>query len=154
MPARAQRSIEFLHSLDCFYYRSSDDWLEAFGRVVFEAMACGLPVVCGRRGGYADYIVHGVNGFLFDTCEQAVALIRTLSADPALRERVGRAARRTIEEIYRGSAWSRKIAFFLSRERRVSGVEPAADPTPSRAVLGLLPTIDFRSADAPRVSGQ
>lgn len=131
VPARAQRSIEFLHSLDCFYYRTSDDWLEAFGRVVFEAMACGLPVVCGRRGGYADYIVHGVNGFLFDTSEQAIALLRILRADPALRERIGRAARRTVEEIYAGAAWRNKIAFFLSRQRRGSGVETAVDPTPS-----------------------
>ena len=56
---------------------------------MFEAMACGLPVVCGRRGGYADYIVHGVNGFLFDTSEQAVALILKLRDDAALRARIG-----------------------------------------------------------------
>ena len=65
------------------------------------------------------------------TSEQAVALIRTLAADPALRERIGRAARRTVEEIYGGSTWKSKIAFFVSRERRASGVEPAAAPTPS-----------------------
>jgi glycosyltransferase involved in cell wall biosynthesis len=133
VPAGAQRAIDFLHSLDCFYYRTSDHWLEAFGRVVFEAMACGLPVVCGRRGGYADYIAHGVNGFLFDTSEQAIALIAQLRADRALRERIGRAARQTVEDIYGGNAWRRKLAFFLPRDsRRSRGFGSAADATPSR----------------------
>jgi len=134
LPAGAQRAVDFLHGLDCFYYRTSDQWLEAYGRVVFEAMACGLPVVCGRRGGYADYIAHGVNGFLFDTNEQAVALILRLRDDAVLRDRIGRAARRTVEELYRGRAWRRKLAYFLTAEREVRParvVADAFDPTPS-----------------------
>jgi len=114
LAAGSEPAVEFLHGLDCFYYRTSEDWLEAYGRVVFEAMACGLPVVCGRRGGYADYIEHGVNGFLFDTTAQAVALILKLRDDPALRLRIGRAARLTVERMYCGHAWQRKQAFFLS----------------------------------------
>ncbi|HXX84565.1 MAG TPA: glycosyltransferase family 4 protein [Casimicrobiaceae bacterium] len=114
LAAGAEPAVDFLQDLDCFYYRTSDQWLEAYGRVVFEAMACGLPVVCGRRGGYADYIVHGVNGFLFDSTEQAVSLILRLRDDPALRLRVGRAARLTVESMYRGSAWQQKQTFFLS----------------------------------------
>ena len=135
LPAGAHRSVDFLHGLDCFYYRTSDHWLEAFGRVVFEAMACGLPVVCGRRGGYADYIAHGVNGFLFDTNEQAIALILKLRNDSALRERIGRAARRTVEDLYRGGAWRNKLAFFLPPEResrRAPSFGDAFDPTPSQ----------------------
>jgi len=134
LPAGAQCSIDFLHRLDCFYYRTSDRWLEAFGRVVFEAMACGLPVVCGRRGGYADYIAHGVNGFHFDTSEQAIALIRELRMDPRLRERIGRAARRTVEDLYGGSVWRSKLAFFLPPEgepRRAASFVSLFDPTPS-----------------------
>ena len=135
LAAGAKRTVDFLHDLDCFYYRTSDQWLEAFGRVVFEAMACGLPVVCGRRGGYADYIAHGVNGFLFDTSEQAIALILKLRADPALRERIGRAARRTVEDLYRSRAWQNKLAFFLPVERevrRMPSFGDAFDPTPSQ----------------------
>ena len=100
LPAGAMPACTFLQGLDCFFYRTSERWLEAYGRVVFEAMACGLPVVCGRRGGYADYIVHGINGFLFDTTAEAIALIRSLRDDAALRERVGRAARATVERLY------------------------------------------------------
>jgi glycosyltransferase involved in cell wall biosynthesis len=132
LPAGSQQPSEFLRSLDCFFYRTSDRWLEAYGRVVFEAMACGLPVVCGRRGGYADYIVHGVNGFLFDTTEQAVNLIRRLRDDPALCARIGRAARATVEDLYRGRAWREKLAYFLPFEsERRQPIADAVDPTPS-----------------------
>ena len=137
LAAGSERSVDFLHALDCFYYRTSDHWLEAFGRVVFEAMACGLPVVCGRRGGYADYIAHGVNGFLFDTNEEAIALILKLRGDPALRDRIGHAARRTVENLYTGRAWQNKLAFFLPSDReprvsRLGSLGDAFDPTPSR----------------------
>ena len=97
-------------------------------------MACGLPVVCGRRGGYADYIVHGVNGFLFDTSEQAIALILKLRDDAGLRQRVGSAARQSVEALYGGSGWRNKLAFFLIRDRARPGTLPlgdAVDPTPS-----------------------
>jgi len=132
--AGAQQPGDFLRTLDCFFYRTSERWLEAYGRVVFEAMACGLPVVCGRRGGYADYIVHGVNGFLFDTNEQAVNLILKLRDDPPMRERIGRAARQTVEELYRSRAWRQKLAFFLpaEQERRSARLfASSSDPTPS-----------------------
>ena len=134
VPAGSQRAVAFLQGLDCFYYRTSERWLEAFGRVVFEAMACGLPVVCGRRGGYADYIEHGSNGFLFDTTEQAIALIRELRSDASLRERIGRAARRTVEALYGGDHWQRKLAFFLPGEHapaRPPRFGSTFDPTPS-----------------------
>jgi len=132
--AGTQRPGDFLRTLDCFFYRTSERWLEAYGRVVFEAMACGLPVVCGRRGGYADYIVHGINGFLFDTNEQAVNLILKLRDDPSMRARIGRAARQTVEELYRSHAWRQKLAFFLPAERGRRSpwlFASSSDPTPS-----------------------
>ncbi|WP_233443851.1 glycosyltransferase [Halalkalibacterium halodurans] len=36
---------EFLATLDVFVYYTHPDWIEAFGRVIFEAMAVGVPVV-------------------------------------------------------------------------------------------------------------
>jgi glycosyltransferase involved in cell wall biosynthesis len=36
---------EFLKELDVFVYYTHPDWVEAFGRVIFEAMAAGVPVI-------------------------------------------------------------------------------------------------------------
>jgi glycosyltransferase involved in cell wall biosynthesis len=36
---------EFLADLDVFVYYTHPEWVEAFGRVIFEAMAVGVPVI-------------------------------------------------------------------------------------------------------------
>jgi len=97
LPSGAQEPDVFLKNLDCFFYRTSDKYFEPSGRVVSEAMACGLPVVCHRRGGYSEYIEDRVDGFLFDSDAEAVEILLTLKADPALRKRVGQAARKKLE---------------------------------------------------------
>lgn len=39
-------------------------WVEPCANVVFEALACGVPVVGYDRGGHSEIIVNGVTGFL------------------------------------------------------------------------------------------
>lgn len=41
-------------------------WVEAFGNVAVEAMACGVPVVAYRRGGPSEIVVDGETGFLVE----------------------------------------------------------------------------------------
>ncbi|MEM9804942.1 MAG: glycosyltransferase family 4 protein [Cyanobacteria bacterium P01_D01_bin.56] len=41
-------------------------WVEAFGNVAIEALACGVPVVAYRRGGPAEIIEHGKTGWLVE----------------------------------------------------------------------------------------
>ncbi len=48
---------------------------EPFGLSVVEAMACGTPVIAYNRGSMPELIEHGVNGFLVDTPDEAVAAI-------------------------------------------------------------------------------
>ncbi|WP_136619966.1 MULTISPECIES: glycosyltransferase family 4 protein [Mesorhizobium] len=105
---------EFLRMLDVFYYRTGSHVVETFGRVVFEAMACGLPVVCHSHGGYADHIRHGENGFLFETTQQAARILADLKADPELRATVGREARRTVEQLFSSQALRQRLDFYLS----------------------------------------
>jgi len=66
---------------------------------VLDAMSCGKPVVGSTVAGNPLAIVDGETGFLTpagDPAALAQALAR-LAADPALRERMGKAARRRIE---------------------------------------------------------
>ncbi len=53
-------------------------WVEAFGNVVIEALACGVPVIAYRRGGPAELVDDGVTGWLVEPdsvleLEQAIA---------------------------------------------------------------------------------
>lgn len=48
---------------------------EPFGLSVIEAMACGTPVIAINRGSMPELIQDGINGFLVDTVDQAVAAI-------------------------------------------------------------------------------
>jgi glycosyltransferase involved in cell wall biosynthesis len=116
LPAGALPAADFLRSLDCFFYRIHPSFLETFGRVVLEAMACGLPVVCERRGGYVEWIRDGQNGFLFDTQEQAWEILQTLSRDGTLRHAIGAAARHSVEELYGGATRSRFRAWYLAND--------------------------------------
>jgi glycosyltransferase involved in cell wall biosynthesis len=113
LPMLAQEAHLFLQELDCFFYRTSEEYLEAWGLVVVEAMACGLPVVCHNRGGYAEIIDHGQNGFLFDTQQEALEILLRLKEDRVLRESVGKAARRTAEELFSPAALSKVVEFYL-----------------------------------------
>ncbi len=113
LPALAQEAHLFLQGLDCFLYRTSEEWFEPSGRVITEAMACGLPIVCHSRGGYAEIIEHGRNGFLFETQGEALEIVLQIKEDGALRESVGRAARETAEEMFSTGHRSEIVEFYL-----------------------------------------
>ncbi len=73
---------------------------EAFGRVVIEAGACGVPVVATRIGGLVDIIEHEKEGLLAppdDPRILAEAIIRLLK-DPALANRYAAALRQKVEK--------------------------------------------------------
>ncbi len=52
-------------------------WEEAFGNVVVEALACGVPVVTYDRGGPAELVEHGVTGWVVapDSVDALVAAV-------------------------------------------------------------------------------
>ncbi|MEB3174780.1 MAG: glycosyltransferase, partial [Cyanobacteriota bacterium] len=55
-------------------------WLEAFGNVAIEALACGTPVVAYRRGGPAEIVRDGETGFLAepDSVEALTTALRKI----------------------------------------------------------------------------
>lgn len=48
----------------CRVFLNTPHWNEAFGNVVVEAMACGVPVAAYARGGPGELVQEGVNGAL------------------------------------------------------------------------------------------
>ena len=70
---------------------------DAFGMVITEAMACGLPVVTTDRAGAAETIDNGFDGLILTDPRDAGALARTLETladDEQGRLRIGNAAAR------------------------------------------------------------
>ncbi len=77
---------------------STSRW-EGSPNVVLEALSYGLPVVATAVGGVPDVVTDGVEGVLVpseDTAALAKAL-KSLIKDPALRKKLGTAARRHVE---------------------------------------------------------
>ena len=66
---------------------------------LYEALACGCPVITVFEGGMKETVVDGSNGLVTDPdpAVMAVALTRLLAA-PALAERLGSQARRFVQE--------------------------------------------------------
>jgi glycosyltransferase involved in cell wall biosynthesis len=113
LPECAEEPQVFLQGLDCFFYRTANHLTEAFGRVVLEAMACGIPVVCQNRGGYVEVIDSGRNGFLFETEREALEILLRLKDDEPLRAAIGRAARETARNLYSPDHRREMADFYL-----------------------------------------
>ncbi|WIA33616.1 hypothetical protein OEZ86_006739 [Tetradesmus obliquus] len=87
---------------------------ETLGFVVLEAMASGVPVVAVGAGGLTDIVAPGKTGLLYKPGEyaQAAQYVRQLIADPDMRSRIAKAARREVEMF----GWS--AATRVLRERQ------------------------------------
>jgi len=90
------------------YYRATDvvvipSAYESMCRIKLEAMQCGTPVVATRAFGLADGIEDGKNGFLvhLDRPREMAKRCVEIILNPALRLRLGSAARKTFEARFR-----------------------------------------------------
>ncbi|HZO04053.1 MAG TPA: glycosyltransferase family 4 protein [Burkholderiales bacterium] len=54
------------------------DWPEPFGLAMIEAMSCGTPVIAWPNGSVPEIVEHGVNGFVVDSVEKAVAAVHDI----------------------------------------------------------------------------
>lgn len=109
-------------SADAFVYASET---ETMGNVVLEAMACGQPVVAPNALGIPSLFTDGISGFLYPprNLEEAVRLTRNVLADDGLRNKIGAAARASIEE----RNWScavRKVREVYAEAIRTGGSMP------------------------------
>ena len=98
---------------------------EGLARSLIEAMAYGVAPVVTDCGGNPELVQHGINGLVVPVADAAAlaAAIRTLHEDPALRARLGAAARERIGRDFRiGSTIAKTLALYESLVRERSGV--------------------------------
>ena len=101
---------------------------EPFGMTPLEAMACGTPVIGSRVGGIKTSVADGKTGFLVPpkNAETLANRLLRLLSDENLRTRMGRAARRRIEEHY---TWERIAALAAAAFSEVATQTPGVSKT-------------------------
>jgi glycosyltransferase involved in cell wall biosynthesis len=94
-------------------------WPETFGGTVTEAMQHGRPIVASSLGGPLETVEHGRTGFLVPPgdVDALTGAMQALVDDPALRERMGAAAR---EEMQRRFATEIVIPQFEAFYARIA----------------------------------
>ncbi|MFN4278925.1 glycosyltransferase [Thermosynechococcus sp.] len=86
-------------------------WVEAFGNVVIESLACGVPVIAYDRGGPREIIREGQTGFLVapDSVEALIAAIGKI-------DQLDRAAcRQQAEQEYSLSVYGKRVEQWLQQ---------------------------------------
>lgn len=89
--------------------------VEAFGRVVVEAMASGVPVVAARAGGPIELLEDGKEGLFFepDNHEDMARAIKELIADPSRMDEMGGRGRETAKN-FTVEHMTRKMAEIIN----------------------------------------
>jgi glycosyltransferase involved in cell wall biosynthesis len=98
------------------------DWPEPFGIVMIEALACGTPVIAYKQGSVPEVITHGVDGFVVDNIEDAVAAAASTTIDR-------RACRATFER--RFSATTMALRHIETYERVIASPPGAPEVVPT-----------------------
>lgn len=91
-------------------------WNEAYGNVVVEAMACGVPVVSYKRGGPSEIIEHGKTGFLVEP-DNKKDLIRSLKVIDTIKRKE---CRKWVERNASTVIFAEKIIKWLSKVIKMS----------------------------------
>jgi len=103
-------------------------YLEPFGLVPLEAMACGTPVVAVKEGGVRESIVHDKSGVLVDRDENMFAkATETLLRDAPRREMIAQNAGRMVLESWTLEAAGDRLYDHLLRAKE-SHTNPGGEP--------------------------
>jgi len=107
----------FMRTLDVFVLPS---FAEGTSKSIIEAMAHGLPIITTNVGGLPDLLTSGA-GILIPPGDSAalVDAMQCLASDPALRKRMGQAARDRYVKLFAPDA---VLSMLISMYSRLTGV--------------------------------
>ena len=90
----------------------TQNWIEQFGVIIIEAMACGLPVICSDTGSTRDIIVDGETGYLFPPKSWDILRfqIKSILGSFGLRNEMGTQGRRRVERLFSSDVVGKKLA--------------------------------------------
>jgi len=114
------KEVEYFQSIDIGIYPLADT-LWAQGKAGFKAiqyMSVGVPVVASSIGMNKEIIQDGVSGFLVSSDQEWFDRISQLIEDPSLRQKMGLAGRRVVEEKYSVKINAPKYLEILKRVGR------------------------------------
>ncbi|NJD51369.1 MAG: glycosyltransferase family 4 protein [Candidatus Methanoperedens sp.] len=113
--AQSQLRAYYLNA-DIFVFPSV--WDEPFGMPIIEAMACEIPVITTRGGGITEIVEDGKTGLLVerDDAGGLASAILKLISDDELREKMGKAGRQRVIEIF---SWDRVVENLLHNYEKI-----------------------------------
>jgi glycosyltransferase involved in cell wall biosynthesis len=118
-PWSAATEIEDVADFDVGLMPLPDDpWSR--GKCGFKAllyMSLGVPPVVSPVGVNPEIVSDGASGLLAGAESEWVEAVARLAADPALRERLGAAAREAVVERYSGQRWAPRFLEVLTEAR-------------------------------------
>ncbi len=109
--------------------RTTATWKEQFGRVIVEALWCGVPVV-GSDSGEIPWLIGLTGGGLIfreGDSEMLADRLRRLRESPALRERLARTGRDAVEKLCSVSAATDRLEFLLTNAAATRGPDARTD---------------------------
>ncbi|MCC6613370.1 MAG: glycosyltransferase family 4 protein [Anaerolineae bacterium] len=121
------RLEEYLRKATAFVFPSV--WEEPFSIALIEGQASGVPVVATRAGGNLELMVDGETGLLVErnNADALADALERLIADPALGERLGKAAQARIKDLF---TWDQCAENLLNY---YAALLEQADPIPAYA---------------------
>jgi glycosyltransferase involved in cell wall biosynthesis len=96
-------------------------WMEPFGSVMIEALACGVPVIASRTASTPEVITHGKTGYLCDSVEEMVTAVHRI------KEISREQCRTEAEERFSETAFMRRTEQLIARAVQPCSEKPRMD---------------------------